>query len=438
MKILKISDFQIICIMVLLVRVLIVLLAFQSVENMFREAKDYEQYSFVGIFAACHPDYMDEYSMHRNDMILMAHETMAKNFRKFENFRAFKVCNDTDLLVGILTSLFLNVQYQYPASDENGDARHSNLVFIAAFVTPEQSKLIGEIGSASNALKVCQPVPCEEKLVRPTLSDSSRWLMTLLDTFQWQKVNLISIYDGIADTFPYHNPFFNQTYALLREQEKFCLTGKIFDLNSFMNIDFAKIDFEIDPIDFTEDPEDPFELAKHEYFRQHFYDTILPYLRKLDADSVTIVFGKPSRDALFKQLHETRTEFENYSFIFNDFTQFAYENVPGRWMTSTVYLRPEAEISFNHSDDITEYPRLMLSHILDLILEVLKADIHPMGVSENHIITELSKKFLGNYDVTFTLPMSAHIEDVWSVWRSGYLKSNNFSKLTQVSTESKL
>ena len=128
--------------------------------------------------------------------------------------------------------------FQEPSNDNNNDNnntegvyRNMNVVFISAYVTEPQAKLIKEILSFSEFPKSCAPYQCDDRVIQTT-EDYSRKLMDLMDHFGWRNIKMLRVVN--QNTSPYQR-YFSNVIKMMNETQRFCLQAKTLNLSHFQN-----------------------------------------------------------------------------------------------------------------------------------------------------------------------------------------------------------
>ena len=140
------------------------------------------------------------------------------------DFISFDVCNDSNILVEHLITILLQKEFFY----QGEDAKKQRVFLLHAFVPPFMSKLIEEITSGVEFVKLCAPVNCDERFLLQLSEDYSQYLFELLHKLKWYDVTLVLVTQNNL-RFPWLH-YFEESYNLLKETKQICLKKKMFQV----------------------------------------------------------------------------------------------------------------------------------------------------------------------------------------------------------------
>ena len=107
--------------------------------------------------------------------------TSSLTYNKNYNFVSYDVCNDTILLVQLITDLILDRKYflsngnQIMTTNPNEVfmSRDQNIIFIIAYVTEEMAKILEDVAGNlhTTIARLCEPFQCDQRFPSFTMND---------------------------------------------------------------------------------------------------------------------------------------------------------------------------------------------------------------------------------------------------------------------------
>ena len=201
--------------------------------------------------------------------------TSSLTYNKNYNFVSYDVCNDTILLVQLITDLILDRKYflsngnQIMTTNPNEVfmSRDQNIIFIIAYVTEEMAKILEDVAGNlhTTIARLCEPFQCDQRFPSFTMNDYIPQVSDFVTRFQMFDLTFVNfVFKGEKPTK--YQAYYNKTYDLLRKTQRICLRKKTFLL---------------DPRDF-----------KTERHLQIMEQKLAPFLNSHGAqNSIPIIFG---------------------------------------------------------------------------------------------------------------------------------------------------
>ena len=208
-----------------------------SPSNFDYNVKLLNQYQTVGFFSRCDGEGGEQgttFNTRAKQVESWINETLA--FQKMYNFITHDVCNDTDLLVRLITDLVLDDRNFFHSEHLNGtnqkevlSSRDQNIILIVAYVSEEMSKMIQEIAGNLYPLiaKLCEPFQCDEHFTAVKMNGFIGQISDFVTRFGMRDITFINIeYNGQEPTE--YQTYYNKTYEFLKSKSQFCLRRKTF------------------------------------------------------------------------------------------------------------------------------------------------------------------------------------------------------------------
>ena len=138
------------------------------------------------------------------------------------DFVSFDVCNNSNTLLEHLLTILLQNEFFHEG------LKQDRVFLLHAFVPPFMSKLIKEVASFEDFVKLCAPVSCDQRFLLQFSEDYSQYLLLLLQRLKWNNLTLVLISQNDL-RFPWRH-YFEKSYSLLKRTKQFCLKKKVIDV----------------------------------------------------------------------------------------------------------------------------------------------------------------------------------------------------------------
>ena len=273
------------------------------------------------------------------------------------DFIYFDVCNDPHLLVEHLLTILLRREFFHQGSN----MKEQRVFLLHAFIPPFMSKLIEEITSGVDFVKLCAPVNCDKRFLLQQSEDYSQYLFDLLHKLKWYDVTLVLITQNNFQ-FPWLH-YFEESYNLLKRTKQFCLKKKMFKV-------------------------------PHKNFTRHMFYKVFPVLQDIVSNKSALIFFHPSIMHAYIKWQMNRIPITT-KLLFHDFTLYTATHQIN-WIAIINIQRSRLDtylrhIAFEFSMDDTHGEQSILQFALSLGMYTRLL----LGRSALNVVTEHAYSLLG-------------------------------------------